>query len=87
MINIVDQSIFGLYSGNFKSLNAYWYNIYDSNEKIQLENKLKILIEYFRNSAIEYFMKNYNDVSRDKLEFELNTVHAYFEADIFRGKK
>ena len=39
LINIVDQSIFGLYSANFKSLNSYWHNIFDHNENTQLENK------------------------------------------------
>ena len=85
LINIVDQSIFGIYSGNFKSLNAYWHNIYDSNEKTQLENKLKFLTDYFRSVAIEIFSKNYKEEPTEKLNFMLKTVHAFFEADIFRG--
>jgi hypothetical protein len=87
LINIVDQSIFGLYSGNFKSLNAYWQNIYDSNENTQLENKLEILTEYFKNVSVEFFTKNYVENLNENLNFELKAVHGYFEADTFKGIK
>ena len=87
LINIVDQSIFGLYSANFKSLNAYWQNIYDSNENTQLENKLEILTEYFKNVSVDFFTKNYKENINENLSFELKAVHGYFEADAFKGIK
>ena len=79
LINIVDQSIFGVYSANFKSLNSYWHNVYDCEEKSLLEKKLTILLDHFRNTARSKFIEILN------VELSVKTLYSYFEADLFKG--
>jgi hypothetical protein len=47
MINKVDQSIYGIYSADFPSLNSYWHNEYDSRNDEAIEKKYNILFRIF----------------------------------------
>ena len=79
LINIIDQTIFGLYSASFKSLNSYWHNIYDFDENTMLENKFVVLLEYFQGASIEILKLKETD------GFTIQSVSSYFEADVFKG--
>lgn len=62
LINAVDQSMFGLYSANFKSLNSYWHNMFH-HEDTHIELKFKILYDYFIKASIQEFLKKFNSLA------------------------
>lgn len=87
MINLVDQSIYGLYSANFKSLSSFWQNVFDPSEPNEFKFQILfavlsriswIKLKYLANSALM-------DTNFFGQEYSLRSVDAFFEADSFKG--
>jgi len=58
LINTVDQSMFGLYSANFKSLNSYWHNVFH-HEDTHMELKYKITFDYLIKVSIQELINKF----------------------------
>ncbi|CAF0815289.1 unnamed protein product [Brachionus calyciflorus] len=84
MINIMDQSIFGLYQTEFKSLNSYWENVYDQGDKF--ENEFVKLFMFFSKISEEKLKQRVYALGEEiSLDQSLRKVNAFFEADTFKG--
>lgn len=87
MINYVDQSMYGLYPANFKSLYSFWQNVFDSREKSEAKykNLFEILSKISWHKLEELSIAAQVNLNLIGKEYFLRSVEAFFEADVFKG--
>jgi hypothetical protein len=73
---------------DFESPNSFWHNEYSQIDPASLGNDKRILFTHLFETAIEKFTKfvhgysNHSFVAQLK---QLHSVHAFFEAELFKG--
>lgn len=87
MINYVDQSMYGLYPANFKSLFSFWQNVFHSEEptEAKYKNLFKILSKISLHKLEELASMAQVNLNLIGKEHFLTSVEAFFEADVFNG--
>ncbi|RMZ98478.1 xylosyltransferase oxt [Brachionus plicatilis] len=87
MINFVDQSIYGLYSADFKSISSFWQNVFDLSEPN--EKKFQNLFDIMSKISWQNFQDLVNaakvNINLIEKEYFLRSVEAFFEGDSFKG--